>query len=489
MDLRSEKALFAGEFINIEHAAQVAGATWEGFQIEYLNNVTRFGLDVKARQIAWSFTAALDAFADSYVNPGCPHIFVSINQDEAREKIRYLRAIIDAADAPVRPKRLLADSQQEVEFDDGSRFISHPCKPVRGKARARVYLDEMAHYPAGLDRQIYLAALPATTKGDGYIRIGSSPFGARGLFWEIATQSMKRWPGFVRNVIPWWEVKALCKDVKMARQIAPELATEDRVKAFGKPALIEIFENMFLEDFQQEYECAWLDELSSWISWDIIKQNQSADLEYWHARSVDDALLMIDDIKAAIRTERIEPALVGGIDVGRKKDLTEFIAVGKTTTGQLPIRLMVSLDRVAYDDQERCFVEIIDRLPFVKVLVDQNGIGGQLAENLERLTGIAEGVNFTNPSKEAWAVKARVQAERGNTPLPLDRDLAYQIHSIRRKASATMKNVFDTEGNEKHHADQFWSWALAISAATETGSTAQDVLALGHVDNYESRWT
>ena len=46
--------------------------------------------------------------------------------------------------------------------------------------------------------------------------------------------------------------------------------------------------------------------------------------------------------------------------------------------------------------------------------------------------------------------------------LPLDRDLAYQIHSIRRlKTASGTKNKYDTEGNEKHHADKFWALALA----------------------------
>ena len=79
---------------------------------------------------------------------------MSVNLDEAKEKIRYARAIIKALDEPVRP-RLVKDSITELEIDNGSRFISHPCKPPRGKARVRIYLDEMAHYASGLDREIY----------------------------------------------------------------------------------------------------------------------------------------------------------------------------------------------------------------------------------------------------------------------------------------------------------------------------------------------
>lgn len=464
------------EFIDLEAAAGQSGIGWEPFQVAFLNNSTRWGIDAKSRQIAWSFTAALDAVIDGILNPDTPHIFVSINLDEAREKIRYARAIIDAIDLPVRPK-LVRDSQIELEIANGSRLISHPCRPPRGKPRARIYLDEMAHYPEGMDREIYRAALPATTRGDGYIRIGSSPLGARGLFWEIATQSLRRYPGYDghRRYIPWWQVKALCQDVRAAVRIAPQMPTEERVYALGTPALIDNFENMFLEDFQQEYECAWVDETTAWISWELIKRNQQAEHLWWHARSVDEALQMLPEVRRAQKDGRIEPVLAGGIDVGRKHDLTEMMIVGKSTTGQFPLRFSISLDRVPYDDQERCFREIISRLPFTQVLVDQNGIGAHLAENLER-TGKARGVDFTNPNKELWAVEARVQFERGNVPIPLDRDLAYQTHSIKKRVTASKHNVFDTEANEKHHADKFWALALALAASATGGQPGVQVV-------------
>lgn len=477
MELRTAKARFAAEFVDLREAAQVEGARWEAFQLAFLNNSTRFGLDVKARQIAWSFTAALDAVVDGILNPDTPHVFVSINLDEAKEKIRYAKSIIKALDEPVRPV-LAREALTEIELANGSRLISHPTTPPRGKPRARIYLDEMAHYREGLDREIYRAALPATTKGDGYIRIGSSPLGASGLFWEIATESTRPYPGFEgnRRFIPWWQVRALCRDVPRAKREAPEMATEDRVREFGTEALQDIYANMFLEDFQQEYECAWLDETTAWISWEILKRNRQEGLTWFAASGVDEGLAIIEPVQKAITARLVEPALYGGIDVGRQKHLTELILIGRGTTTELPVRVAVSLDRVEYDDQQRVFTEILTRLPVTMCLVDQNGIGAQLAENLER-TGRAQGVDFTNATKELWAVEARIQAERGNTPLPMDRDLAYQIHSIKRKVTAAKNLVFDTERNEKHHADKFWAWALALWAAR--GDAAEPPLVVG----------
>ena len=124
----------------------------------------------------------------------------------------------------------------------------------------------------------------------------------------------------------------------------------------------------------------------------------------------------------------------------------------------------VGFECLPFDQQQACFEALIRQLPFTQVLVDQNGLGMQLAEALAK-TGKAKGVDFTNASKEVWAVEARIQFERGNAPIPLDRGLAYQIHSIKKTVTAAKNNVFDTEGNEKHHADKFWALALAYSAA------------------------
>ncbi|MCI0350730.1 MAG: hypothetical protein L0Z53_15000 [Acidobacteriales bacterium] len=469
MQPRTLKALFAIENIDLPAAAQTDGAMWETFQIGLLNNQTRFGIDTKSRQIAWSFTAALDAIADSRITPGHPYIFVSINLEEAKEKIRYAKAIIEATHPKYRPT-LIRDSATELEFADGTRLISHPCRPPRGKPQARVYLDEFAHYPEGLDREIYTAALPATTKGDGYIRIGSSPLGANGMHWEIQTETLRPYPGYkgFRRIIPWWHIRAMCKDVPMARQIARQMDTHERVSVFGTQAIIEIYENMFLEDFQQEYECSWVDEAVAWISWELIKRNQpkdGVDLFHHHAKSVDEALSLIPQILADVRAGQIETALCGGLDIGRKRHLTELVLLGLGTTDLLPVRVMVSLDRVEFDDQQRCFAELLSRLPITQFLIDRNGLGAQLSENLERLFPTrVQGMDFTNPKKELWAVEARIRAERGQVPLPLHRDLAYQIHSIKKKVTAAKNSVFDTEGNEKHHADKFWAWALAIWA-------------------------
>ncbi len=469
MRVLTDKAQFAVEFLDLPSAARFPDAVWEPYQIAFLNTRSRFSLDAKARQVGWSFTCALDAVIDGILYPETPHIFVSINLEEAKEKIRYVNAVIEALDPPVRPK-IVRDSQTTIELENGSRFVSHPCKAPRGKARARIYLDEAAHYPLGLDHDIYVAALPATTRGDGYIRIGSSPRGASGLFWEIETQSTAAYPGFVRRRIPWWLCRPLCNDVQTAARLAPLLTLDERIEQFASLALRQIYANMFTEDFRQEYECEALDESSAWISWHDIEANQQGDLVSWHVTTIDAAYDLLDKLRSAIVTGQIESVLCGGIDVGRTRDLTEFAIVGQSTTGQLPCRAMVSLDNVAFDQQRALFETLITNLPFSVVLIDSTGIGMQLAEELSASTSVTQPIVFTAQVKELLAVHTRIAFERRMVPLPIDRDLAYQIHSIRRQTTAAKNIRFDVQASEKHHADKFWALALAIYGATMWGN-------------------
>ena len=462
----SDRLTFLIEYLDLAAATDDPEARWEPYQMADLNDEGLLAIDTKSRQVGWSWTAAAGAVADSILRPRATNVFVSINQEEAREKIRYARYILDALDPEVRP-RVIIENQQELEIENGSRLISHPCRPVRGKAKINVYLDEFAHYPK--DREVYTSALPATTRG-GQLRIGSSPLGAGGQFWEIYAQQIQAYPGYRRGYIPWWLVSSTCTNVDEARKLAPHMTTEDRVRTFGSERLITIFENMPLEDFQQEYECAWVDESVAWITWDEIKRNQmlaqSGGLWYRMAEGVDDALAIIDEVAEAQRDGRIEGVLYGGMDVGRKRNLSEICFVGKGTTNQLPFRLMISLAQVEFDDQLAVVAKALKVLRCPKFLIDQNGLGMQLAENaMKQFPVRVEGVDFTNASKELWAVELKVRIQRAEVPLPLVRELTYQVHSIKKKISAHKNAIFDTAANEKHHADKFWALALAVWAA------------------------
>jgi phage FluMu gp28-like protein len=177
-------------------------------------------------------------------------------------------------------------------------------------------------------------------------------------------------------------------------------------------------------------------------------------------------LALLEPLQRAIQEGRVEQALVGGMDIGRTRNATEIILLGKSTLGLLPYRVGVTLANTEFDDQRASAQALLDKLPLTQFLIDRNGIGRELSEQLESShPGRAQGVDFTNATKELWAVETKVQFQRAHCPIPLDRELSYQIHSIKKMITAAKNSVFDTERNEKHHADKFWALALAIWAA------------------------
>ena len=471
---KTNRCQFLVEYLDLEAATGFAGARWESFQLRHLQDDSAFRVEVKSRQIAWSWLSAAEATAIAILD-GVSSVFVSLNLDEAKEKIRYAKSVIGALPTSMQP-RLITDNRTELEFANGARLISHPATAPRGKAQMNVYLDEFAHVRD--DVQIYTAALPMISKGDRRLRMASSPMGASGRFWEVATESLRKYPGYTRKVTPWWEVHAFCLGVKEAIGIAPSLATAERVARYGNERIKAIYANMPEEDFQQEYECVFVDESTAWITWEEIKDVQDAYLACSTATSrekdVNAAMAAIDEAAKLASKGQIESVMVGGMDVGRTRNTSELFLIGINNLGSYPLRLAITLDMMDFDNQRDVVAYAMQKLPIIGLLVDQNGIGRNLAETLEKMfPGRVAGVDFTHQSKLVWATDAKTLIQQRRTPLPAERDIAYQIHSIKRTITASKNLVFDTARNEKHHADKFWAWALALATARVIQMPAQ----------------
>lgn len=463
---KTERAQFLVDNLDLEEATGFPGARWEHFQLAHLQDDSTFRCEVKSRQIAWSWLSAAEAVADGLLNK-TGSVFVSINLDEAKEKIRYAKNVIAALPVSMRPE-LITDNRTELEFDNGSRLLSLPATAPRGKAQMNVYLDEFAHVRDATI--IYTAALPMITKGNRRLRMASSPMGASGRFWEVASEGLRKYPGYNRKSTPWWQVQAFCTNVQEAFKLAPAMPTAHRVDLFGNDRIKAIYANMPEEDFQQEYEGIFNDESTAWITWEEIKAAQAVAPTCYMAESrtaltdsIDNA---IDELVEAVRLQQVERSFAAGVDIGRTRNTTEIYLVGVTTTGTYPLRLALTLDNIDFDDQLAVLLSVLSRLPVTTMLIDQNGIGRNLAESAARKYPVkVQPVDFTNATKALWATDAKMLIQQHKTPLPPDKDLAYQIHSIKKMKTASNNLVFDTNRNEKHHADKFWAWALALAGA------------------------
>lgn len=449
--------------LDLSSATGIENAVWEKFQIDELNNDSMFGIERKCRQVGWSFIIAARGIADAILD-GRSSVYNSINLKESQDKIRYAKAIYENLNTPFPKPKIVTENRTELEFNNGARLVS--TASARGIPNANFFLDEAAWKKNA--REIYVASVPIISKG-GCFRMGSSTNGAGGLFWEIDTESFKHYPDFVRRKTVWWEIEAFCTDIKQAVREATYMPTEERVEKFATSRLRTIFANSVLEDFQQEYEAIYVDETTSWITWDEIKANQRDNLDCLitsERAKIDAALQAIDRFKAKIQSGEIELVMAAGVDIGRTRNTTEIEVVGESTTDEFPLRLMISLDNCTFDDQFTVLKKVAEIPNVEKMFIDKNGIGANLAENLERdFPSKVEGALFTLESKKMWATGLKMHFQQRRVPIPVDRDLGYQIHSIKRLVTASKNLVFDTERNEKHHADKFWALALAVAAA------------------------
>ncbi|MEM4298439.1 MAG: terminase family protein [Nitrososphaerota archaeon] len=474
--------------LDLDGVFNAEGARLEHFQWDFLLDIGRFRIDLKARQVGWSFVSALDAVLDALLIENYTAIFVSKNLEDAQEKIRYAHAILRHFDWKKAEEATGLDfgwllhfeprNAFFVKFPNGSRLISHPSNPPRGRAGS-VYLDELAHCQR--DYEIYQAALPMISRGGKKLRIGSTPLGDRGIFWEIYTQSVRKFAGFRRARIPWWSASFLCTHPQEATRAIEEegVPIEEAVYRWGTAILKEIYGASVYEDFLQEYCCQFLSERGAFIPWELIVKAQAVEevnyetgkvrssLWYRVAKGVDEALRAPLALEEAIEQGKVGSSLYGGFDVGRVHDLSE-LALVEYRDGHIFYRLRVSLRGASFADQERILGLAMQKLPIASLWVDKTGIGMHLVERLVAAGGgLVRGVWFTNEVKTKVAHLAKKVFQDGKITIPPDSDLAQQIHSIEPRGGAGKWMKLDVKDRKGHHGDAFWALALALGAAMD----------------------
>ena len=455
------------------------------WQDDFIRNRNRYICLLKSRQTGFSFVVAIKGLVKA-LDPARTQYtkqFVSYNEEDAQEKIRYARQFYDSLPKQYK-KRLLHQTSTMMEFEDiggktTSRLISLPCRPPRGR-NGDICLDEYAIYLPRLSQEIYTAASFCTLRR-GCIEVGSTPLGTIGKFYEICTDR-EHYPNFDRYFVPWWYAKVMCKDVRNAVQFAKNMTTQERVERYGTDRLISLYQNSLLEDFQQECECTFIDSASSYISLELIYANTPG-------RREDDIPINIQDDETYFNTKRnieikaikdadelilsYNPELYGaplfmGADIGRFHDLTVFYIIGKVE-GKKRTVARIELKNTEYDTQKDIFRKIMKQLPIYRCCIDDGGIGNELAESMKKeFQERVEKYHFDMYSKEILAMSVKTGLERKEFLLENDREFHSQIHSIKRTPTAGGSFRYDAERNEKGHADAFWAWALANHAATET---------------------
>jgi phage FluMu gp28-like protein len=459
------------------------------WQQDYIRDISKYTLVNKSRRTGFSFVVALKGIikANDKARHKYTRQFVSYNEEDAKEKINYAKEFYHSIPAKY-SKKLASETKTSMEFYDKgghtvSRLISISCRPPRGRG-GDIVLDEWAIYPKALSKTIYTAALPVISRG-GCIEGGSSPLGSMGMFYDV-WKNEKDYPYFVRFMVPWWASTALCVNVAEAVKIAPDMDTEDRVELFGNETLKTIFHSMFLEDFQQEFECIFVDSTQSYITLELIYANtpgmREADrpaLDEGQGENVDEdgieikAYKTVDDLILCYEPEKHGDRLYFGYDVARNRDAAEIFIIGVMPNGKNKSVASIEMVGQAFEYQRDQIRKLMKSgLPVDRGCIDATGLGMDTTETLQReftQTKI-EGVEFNVQSKDVLARGVKEGLEKNEFLLQNDNRFHRQIHSIKRIPMPGGAFRYDSERDEMGHADKFWAWALAKHAIPKQGA-------------------
>lgn len=414
----------------------------ELYQARFLNDFSKFRAVAKARQIGFSWVMSGEILHRIVTNPGKEVNVVSINQKEASKKIVFAKNFYYTIpqESGFRPPIY---TNAEFEFSvynhpDTSYFISQPASSAIRGGEKDVYFDEFAFIRDS--RKLYDAAVPATTRGNSRLTIVSTPLGQSGLFFEIVKDRV-RYPEYTVHVVPWWECSIMTRDVAESTALAPDYDTDVRVRKWGTPAIVSIYNNMGIDAFQQEYECSFADETAAFYPWELI---------VGCAR---------DELNNQPYVQGISYNI--GIDVAKVIDKTVVtVSTSNEETGLTEIHKTFET-RDAYAKQIEEFEKLIDAIKPSRVSIDATGVGAVIAEHLTaKYGGIIEAIVFTREKKEQWATRFKADMQSGRVAFPRKRELMSEIHSIERKKSDVGNYIF--RAREGEHDDYYWSAMLSL---------------------------
>lgn len=396
------------------------------YQVELVQLPHRFQIHKKARQIGYSLTFAYKAVKNCMLADR-DQLFVSASLRQTGRNMYYCEKFIDAF--MKLPEcggiDLVIDAKTEKRFTNGKQIICMPNNPdtIRGFP-GDVLLDEFALYKD--DDKTYEAILPSITGGHGKnkgysLGISSTTLGLNNKFAEIYNDLIK-FKDFHRGSINIYE------------------AVERSAGRF-KPDIEAIRANYDEDSFRQEYLGEFIDEQTSYFSYDLLRK-------------------CIDDYDENLLKGRSYI----GVDIGRSHDLTA-IAVMVLTGSRYYLKRIVVLKNTDFQSQFDTICQVIHEENPYHCMIDKGVIGMQLAEMLEKKYGFCEGVQFTPLFINDIVTNGKKLMEQGNFKFYDDRELITQFHSIQRIVTPNNNVKFGSERNSKGHSDSAWACLLGLFAA------------------------
>lgn len=400
------------------------------YQRRWLEDPARFSVGMFARQTGKTFTTtlglALDCVQADIEGRRTRWVILSRGERQAKEAMeegvkRHLKAIgaiFEANEYEWEP----GIKALEVSFKNGSRITALPANPDTARGfSANVMLDEFAFHADS--RKIWAALFPVISAG-WKLRVVSTPNGKGNKFYELMTD--RELDGvWSRHVV---DIYAAVRD--------------------GLPRDIdELRRGINDQDaWSQEYELQWLDEASSWLSYELIDGCEHT------------AAGVVEHYQGG-------PCFVG-VDIAARNDL--FVIVVLEAVGDvLWTREIIARQRIQFSEQDALLDEVMRRYRVTRVAMDQTGMGEKPVEDARRRHGSmrVDGVLFSAARKLDMATSLKESMEDKRLRIPQGHSLLRaDLHSVKKQVGATGIPRLIADGDTDGHADRFWAYALAVAA-------------------------
>ena len=401
------------------------------YQRRYLADTARFKAGMWSRQTGKTFTTTLEAVLDVLEAEAAGRVsrwtILSVSRDRALDAmdngvklhLRAIGAAFEALDEPLDVDELA----HVVRIGSrGSYIRAIASKPSTARGMSdNLILDEFAHHQD--NRAIWTALVPVVSRPDLKLRVISTPNGKGDKFYEIMTEHDSV---FSRHVVTIHDA---------VRDGLPR-NPEELKRALGDPLA-----------WAQEYECQFVDEATSWLTYDLIDgcEDPQAPGEY-----------------------QAGPVYVG-MDFAARGDLT-VIAVLEKVGDVLWLRELLELRATSFAQQLAELDRVMRGYRVIRAALDQTGLGEMPVQEAQRRHGAyrVEGVLFTPARKLDMATALRDVMEDRRLRLPSGNlALRADLHSVQRVAGPTGAPRLVAERSDGSHADRFWALALAVAASLD----------------------
>ena len=408
------------------------------FQQKWISDKSRFKIACVSRQCGKSFMVSLEVALQAHED-GETWVLLSAGERQSKElmyKVRMHLEAISAAAASIEEDIYEAGDDKytmlTIVLGNGGRIIGLPANPDTARGfTGNVVLDEFAFHRDS--DKIWKALFPTVSRGYK-LRIVSTPQGMGNRFHQLFTGSNN----FSKHLV---DIHQAVKD--------------------GVPHNIEELKEGIDDDdaWNQEYLCLFIDEASSWLSYELIASCQHKDIP---------GEILYDDFNLSTFKLNITGSLFGGVDIGRKHDHT-IINIDELLGDVFWNRALIVVPKKKFQVQEDFIDELIQVLGIERTCIDSTGIGAQLAEDLVTKHGEhrVEEVPFTNPVKKDLAVRTKRVFEDHRTRIPICKKLRDDLHAVKKITTAAGNTRFDAERTKDGHSDRFWAKALTYMASDQ----------------------